>query len=115
MCQIACSLAGWVPGWDRLKGTVILLAQPAAVKFHSAIVVRRIGMLQHSCVMRFTMSDKAIQGSWVSVWGSVTQLRSLPEPFGMRICEIEAYATAFDTRFEERSCNAPQDVMTPGK
>lgn len=43
----------------------------------------------------------AIQGSWVSVWGSVTQLRSLPEPFGMRICEIEAYATAFDTRFED--------------
>ncbi|CAE7663965.1 unnamed protein product, partial [Symbiodinium sp. CCMP2456] len=42
-----------------------------------------------------------IQGSWVSVWGSVTQLRSLPEPFGMRICEIEAYATAFDTRLED--------------
>ncbi|CAE7420552.1 unnamed protein product [Symbiodinium microadriaticum] len=43
----------------------------------------------------------AIQGSWVSVWGSVTQLRDLPEPFGMRICEIEAYATAFDTRLED--------------
>ncbi|CAE7840407.1 unnamed protein product [Symbiodinium necroappetens] len=43
----------------------------------------------------------AIQGSWVSVWGSVTQLRDLPGPFGMRICEIEAYATAFDTRLED--------------
>ena len=48
------------------------------------------------------LTEGAIQGNFVSVWGSVTKLRDLPEPFGLRICEIEAYAEAFDTRLEDR-------------
>lgn len=32
------------------------------------------------------------QGNWLSVWGNVNQLKVLPEEFGIRICEIEAYA-----------------------
>ncbi|CAJ1386845.1 unnamed protein product [Effrenium voratum] len=37
-------------------------------------------------------------GKFVSVWGSVHQLKVLPEEFGIRICEIEAYAREQTTR-----------------
>ncbi|CAK9071313.1 Uncharacterized protein SCF082_LOCUS35320 [Durusdinium trenchii] len=39
-------------------------------------------------------------GNYVSVWGNVNQLKVLPEEFGIRICEIEAYATYQTTRLE---------------
>eukprot|EP00931_Biecheleriopsis_adriatica_P018955 TRINITY_DN13072_c0_g1_i1.p1 TRINITY_DN13072_c0_g1~~TRINITY_DN13072_c0_g1_i1.p1 ORF type:complete len:4043 (+),score=569.27 TRINITY_DN13072_c0_g1_i1:111-12239(+) len=36
------------------------------------------------------------KGTFVSIWGNVRQLEHLPEEFGLRVCEIQAYVKHFD-------------------
>lgn len=45
--------------------------------------------------------ENPVNGNWVSVWGNVNQLKVLPEEFGIRICEIEAYAHLQDSQRRE--------------